>query len=50
MQLTPLGEGLTKYAQCITLIFKKCAVKSIMPGPSGFRILTFMQSFSFISQ
>lgn len=47
IQLSPLGEGLTKYARCITYIFKKYAVKSIVPGPSGFRVLTFMQSFSF---
>lgn len=50
MQLSPLGEVLTKYAQCTTDIFKKCSVKSIVPGPSGFRVLTFMKSFSFIMQ
>lgn len=50
MQLSPLGEGLTKYAHCITHIFQKCAVRSIVPGPSGFRVLALMKSFSFISQ
>lgn len=50
MQLSPLGEELTKYAHCITHIFQKCAVRITVPGPSGFRVLTLMKFFSFVSQ